>query len=215
MMEGFGVEDYCWYDNILVWGDFWKDLLAKASSYYPPGVLRVAANKHIYKPLDYSSIGANGSRKILVPYEFLANTEKIGCYIRALLMKGYEIYFKTRPDEPIDAQLDCYLLTGEERNQIVIVEEITDELMKKIDIVAGTSTTLIYDLLPYRKQTWVFDTDFCLLDQLVIRGVSKLIHLETLEEDIRRPLPEISIDFVNYVFRQIQLPEALREVLIS
>ena len=86
------------------------------------------------------------SRSILIPYEFLADTIAIGVYIKVFYANNFDIYFKPRSDEDIEDQIKAYSL-GDIENKLIIIDEITPEIMSNIDIVAGTQTTLLYDLL--------------------------------------------------------------------
>lgn len=52
--------------------------------------------------------------------------------------------------------------------------------MNGVDIVAGTSTTLLYQLLPYGRPTWIFDTDYSYADDLVEQGPAHLVRYEDL-----------------------------------
>ena len=81
-------------------------------------------------------------------------------------------------------------MSEKSRAKFKIFEEINDESMKRIDIVAGAQTTLVFDLLPYRKETWVLDSDFKMLTELVDSGLAKLVRLEHFAEDVSRRLPE-------------------------
>ena len=213
IMEGFGSDDYSWYKEIWVWGKFWQQMLQDLSSYYPAGVVRVARNKHKYDPCDPKSIGPNHSKGILIPYEFLGDTEKIGRYIVAFQEKGYKIFFKARTDEPVAGQIDSYMLPPAAREQIVVIEEINDPIMANISIIAGTYTALIYDLLPYRKEIWILDTEFCMTEELLRRGAAKLVRLEHIDADIQKPSPSIPPEFVGEVFNSASLPEAVSEIL--
>jgi len=101
VMESFTSNDYSWYDELWVWGSFWQEMLKKLTVYYPDGVIKLATNKHRYEPSDPTAIGPNSSKCILIPYEYVGDSEKIGRFIVALQERGYRIIFKLRTDEPV------------------------------------------------------------------------------------------------------------------
>lgn len=210
-MEGIKEGEYRWFDHVLVWGEYWKDLAYKIAACYPEGFFRVGANKKTYFPKDESACGIKGAKNILVPYEFLANTYKIGKYIIALQNMGYTIFFKARPDEEIEKQLECYCLPEKNKKQLIILTQINDEIMKNIDITAGTSTTLLYDLIPYRKDIWILDTELKMLDHMIDHGLAKKIRLKYIEEDIAAKGPEITPQTVNYIVSKNPLTDVLRK----
>ena len=50
-----------------------------------------------------------------------------------------------------------------------------------VDIVAGTASTLIYQLLVYGKATWFLETDYKWMEDLVELGHARLVRYEDLE----------------------------------
>lgn len=179
-LEGWEPGDYAWYDNVIVWGQYWEDVVRRWGKVYPEGYFLPGTNKHGYgyqrlESPDFSP------KNILVPYEFWGNTMRIGQYMTRLMDLGYTVYFKYKPDERPERQIACYGLTPEYAARVRHVEKITDELMAEVNIVAGGMTTLLYDLLPYGKETWVFDTEFKLLDDMVQDGWARLVRFEDLE----------------------------------
>ena len=167
-----GIEKYRWYDNMLVWGEYWKSTILKNSSLYSDTYHIISSNKHHY---DYKYLPKKGKNKvILISFEFLSDSIKIGEYVKNFIKAGFKITFKTRPDESVQSQLDAYLL-DEFKEKIDILESITPEAMAEIDVVAGTQTTLLFDLLPYKKPVWILETPFHLLYDMVEDGFARLI----------------------------------------
>lgn len=93
---------------------------------------------------------------------------------------GYRVFFKPRPEEPIELQLEAYCLPEEHARRLVIAHDVDDALMEQVDIVAGTMTTLLYELLPYGKVVWIFDTEHKHLEDLVEDGLAHKVRLEDL-----------------------------------
>ncbi len=180
VMEGIEKDSYQWFERIIVWGKYWKHMLLDNSKVYSDDMFIEGASLYEF---DYSHGGEVRShpRNILVPYEFLTNTYKLGQYVMKFIDLGYNVYFKPRPDEDLRDQLDAYCLGEGYRARINIVEKITPHFMETIDIVAGTMTTLVYQLLPYSKIVWILDTEVGYLDHLVEEGLARKVRYEDLE----------------------------------
>ena len=168
------IDHYDWYENVIVWGKYWQDVVEKNSKVFSSNFHLIGSNKHTYKVSDVNNFNKGCNKSILIPYEFLADTIKVGVYMKSLIDNGFEIYFKLRIDRSVNVQIEAYELNNYV-NKIHIVHDITPLIMKKIDIVAGSMTTLLFDLLPYKKPTWVFDTSFRLLYDMVEEGMARLI----------------------------------------
>lgn len=184
VMEGIAKNDYKWFEKIIVWGKYWRNQLLTISKVYSPDMIVEGSSLFEF---DYSNNDSVSSqpRNILVPYEFLTNTYKVGRYIMKFIDLGYNVSFKPRTDEELTDQLETYCLPEEYTRRLNIVYRITPEFMQTIDIVAGTMTTLVYQLLPYSKVIWVLDTEYRYLDHLVDEGLAhkvKYENLDTLDE---------------------------------
>ena len=172
-----GLIGHRWFDYLLVWGDYWKKIFLDNNKIFSPINVLIASNKHNY---DYTILPKTSkSRSILIPYEFLADTIAVGVYLKVFYANNFDIYFKTRSDEDIEAQIKAYSL-GDIENKLIIIDEITPEIMSNIDIVAGTQTTLLYDLLLYHKPLWILETPFKLLEDMVEHGLARKITLKDL-----------------------------------
>jgi len=167
-----------WYDYLIVWGEYWKKIFIKNNKIFPASNVLVASNKHAYQ---YDILPKpDSSKSILIPYEFLADTILIGKFMQAFYAEGFKIYFKHRSDEVASDQVKSYEL-GSIANNLILVGEITPEIMASIDIVAGTMTTLLYDLLPYNKPIWILETPFRLQYDMVDNGLARLFCWDDIE----------------------------------
>ena len=210
-----GIERYRWYDNVLVWGEYWKENILKHSKLFSDSFHILASNKHSY---DYSFLPKQGhDRTILIPYEYLADSIKVGEYIKDFIENGYTIYFKPRPDRSLADQLHTYYL-NEYENDVQIIENITPEIMAEIDVIAGTQTALLFDLLPYNKPVWILDTPFRLMYDMVEDGLARLMTKEDMqrideifEEEVGK---ERSVD-VAYFSGKKPIVDAVAEYLQS
>ncbi|MBT8608414.1 hypothetical protein G6656_09020 [Polynucleobacter paneuropaeus] len=172
------INQYRWYDKVLVWGSYWREKILTNSCLYDEKFHVICGNKHIY---DYTKIPKEGLYKtILIPYEFLADTTRIGQYINKFIENGFIVYFKVRPDDSIEDQIKSY---GDnfDPKKFKVVSQITPELMAEIDIVAGTQTTLLYDLLPFNKPTWILSTSFHLLKDMVEDGLAENFSMDDFD----------------------------------
>lgn len=208
-----GLERYRWYDNVLVWGDYWKEVVQRNSKLFAKEFHISASNKHQY---DYSQLPKKRKYKtILIPYEFLADTISVGRYIRQFIGKGFKVYFKPRPDEPVNQQVDAYYL-GNFREDIEIVEKITPEVMAEVDVVAGTQTTLLFDLLPYNKPVWILETSFKFMHDMAEDGFARLIKeedMERIEEIYQEEMGRKQTIDLGYIFGNRPVTEAVEDYL--
>ena len=213
MLERWEPGTYQWYDHVIVWGRYWEDVIRRYSKVYPEGFFLPGANKHDY---GYKRLKSDkfSTKNILIPYEFWGNTQRIGRYMTKLMDLGFRVYFKFKPDERPERQLACYGLDPEYAKRLVHVERITDELMAEINIVAGGMTTLLYDLLPYGKHTWVLDTEFKLLQDMVEDGLAELVRYEDLESLAEPEQADKTMDYT-YIFNQTPLEDVLAEHVLS
>lgn len=214
ILYGLNEKDLMVYDRLLLWGQYWKDQLLRYSKAHRAERLVVGSCKMTY---DYSTKHAplnNPPRNILMPYEHLTNTARIGRYMARLMDKGFNVYFKPRPDENVEDQIDTYLLTDEYRRRLIVVESITAELMKDIDIVAGSMTNMIYELLPYNKIMWIFEEESKHLYDLVEQGYAHHLKLEDIE-DLKNGLFKRTVVDDSYLFSSQSIEGVLRRELLS
>ena len=192
-MPGLPDRSFVWFDRVLVWGAYWRDKMIRQAPVHPPEIWTIAANKLKlpYTPSREQASNAAPS-SILIPYEFLADTAAVGEFIRKFVEFGYTVWFRPRPDEPVNTQLDAYLLPEEARGKLRLAQgPLNDELLSKIDIVAGTMTTLVYELLPAGKIIWYLDTPYRHLQDLVEEGLAHRIRLKDIQPPGHMP-PEMT-----------------------
>ena len=168
-----GIEKYRWYDSVLVWGEYWKSNILKNSRLYSSTYHIVSTNKHYY---DYQVLAQKRgrTRSYLSLMNFLTDSIKVGEYVKTFIKAGFRIVFKPRTDELLQLQLKAYFL-DEFKDKIEVVDALTPETMAEIDVIAGTQTTLLFDLLPYNKPTWILETSFRLMYDMVEDGFARLI----------------------------------------
>jgi len=177
-LEHIGADEYQWFDKLIVWGEYWREMLGRYSDAYRDTKIVIGANKHQTEKKRLSS-PEHDPKNVLVPYEYFANTGKVGEYIKKFIDNGYRVFFKARPDSPPKEQLECYVL-GDYESRVEVVTSIDDEFMGKINIVAGSMSTFLFDMLPYGKETWILDTEFRLLDEFTKSGTIRLVTLDEI-----------------------------------
>lgn len=183
MMDGIDKKNYKWFEQLIVWGEYWRDQLLSNSKVYDQNMFVVGSSLFQNLFIQQKRNGTSRyNRNILIPYEFLTNTYAVGKYITKLIDLGYNIFFKPRPDEELQDQLDAYCLDSFHRSGLNVVNNLTPEVMGQISIVAGTMSTMIYQLLPYQKIMWIFDTEYKYMDDLVEEGYAHKVRYEELEK---------------------------------
>lgn len=213
IMEGVDKRDYKWFDKVIVWGDYWKEHLLRISNVYSPEMLVVGSNKISW------NYGAGRTRhskpkSILLPYEFTSNSYKIGRFIAKFIDLGYDVYFKPRSDERLEDLLNAYCLPQDYLNKIRIVEKIDSAFMENIDIIAGTMTTLVYELLPYNKIIWILDTEYKHLEDLVEGGYAHKVRYEDLDALDERYFRRTEVD-ADYFFSTESLKDTLLKHVLN
>lgn len=166
------------YDRIVVWGEFWRELLAELSTTYPAARLEPAG---FIRPSTISlrrreRQPEGGPFRILLPYEFLANPEEIAAYVRAFHRLGCKILFKVRFDDTIDEQLRLL-----PRECLELVPELTQEVIESIHVCAGTSTTMMYELHALGVPAWFIATKHDSNIHMVEKGLAAEVTLDLLQ----------------------------------
>ncbi len=210
------IDNYDWYENVIVWGEYWKDIVVKNSKLFSNDFHLIGSNKHTYK-VGVNNYNECNNKTILIPYEFLADTIKVGVYIKNLIDCGFEIYFKLRTDRSADVQIKAYELNDYE-SKVHIINDITPSIMEKIDIVAGSMTTLLFDLLPYNKPIWVFDTSFKLLYDMVEADMARLIteaDMADIDNIYIHDMKKKSNIDLDYVFGETSIVDIVKDMLDS
>ncbi len=175
---GIPHESTAGYDRILVWGEFWRKLLAELSTTYRPehlvpvGFIRpstISLQRRSHPPAD-------GPFTILLPYEFLANPEEIAAYIRAFHARGFKIHFKVRFDDTLDEQLRLL-----PRECLELAPNLTQELIDSVHVCAGTSTTMMYELYYLGVPSWFIATKHDSNIHIVEHGLGAKVTLDMLK----------------------------------
>lgn len=176
------------FDTLYVWSEYWRDVLVTNSTVYHEdnvGISGSTAEFVDYVPDDASSVERIRDLTLLVPYEAYANKDEVREYLDQFRAQGLDIYFKTRPDIPVNDQIDAY---GLERESVELIQELDGDVLSEIDCVAGTYSTLLYEMIYYGKPVLWLDTSSNYGRQLVEDGLS--LHVSELD-------PERILTYVN------------------
>jgi hypothetical protein len=211
VMEGIQPGEYRWFDTLITWSAYWRDRLYATTRCVPQ---EVVVGCDLFD-LRFQAGCPNGRPpgSVLVPYEFLTNTFEVGRFMARLMDRGFRVHLKVRSDEDVESQIEAYCLSAAHRERLAVVADLTPEVLGGIDIVAGTSSTLVYQLLACRKITWVLETDYRYLDDLVDAGYARLVRYADLDrlDDSYFELPRIDQD---YLFSSATLKETIARTVL-
>lgn len=206
------------FDRIISWSEYWKKKLVQYSSAYKESDVEIGCPMrkkayHIAKGKTDIKM-KNDTLNIMIPYEFAASTMEIGQYIDYFIeKKEWNIIFKLRPDEPIQQQLESYRIKNIEKLSYTI--KYSREDLEKIDAVAGTQTTLLYEMIEYGKPIWYLRTSFSLAGDLAKDEIGYEIDFDILEntKDFSKFLKPRYREDTNYYFnRNITLKEIIQRL---
>jgi len=185
----------------------------KNSSLYSSTYHIVCSNKHTY---EYKYLPKKGKNKvILIPYEFLSDSIKVGEYIKKFVKAGFKVLFKPRTDDLLQNQLESYHL-DEFKDKIEIIDVLTAETMAEIDVIAGTMTTLLFDLLPYNKPIWILESSFRLMYDMVEDGFARLItesDMQRIDEIFEEEISKEKMVDAEYFFARTPVVDAITNYL--
>jgi hypothetical protein len=165
------------YDRLLVWGEFWRELLCTLGSTYTAQRLEAAG---FIRPstisLERRTTQPKGQPfRVLLPYEFLANANEIAAYVEAFHACGCKVLFKVRFDDTLTTQLQML-----DRGKLELVSDLNQEVIESIHVCAGTSTTMMYELYYLNVPIWFIRTRHDSNIHMVEMGLAAEITLEKL-----------------------------------
>ena len=157
------------FDKLFVWNEYWKRVLLAYSTQYDESNVEISGALRELEPIRYqrkeSKVERLSDLSILVPYETFAPKAEVGEYIDRFIEQGIQVSFKVRPDLPPKSQLAQYRV--EHTDKVRPVEYIDEDLLSKIDAVAGTYSTFLNEMLFYEKPVLLLETSLDLGYQLV------------------------------------------------
>ena len=169
-------------DGLVVWSEYWKAVLESLGTYLPSSRILIGSTLTALPELQRPHTSVRTSLVVLIPYETVANKEEVRTYIGTILAEeGTQILFKIRNDIPAAPQLAEYGLSESPRLQCIT--DISEHL-SSIDVVAGTYSTLLYDLVGQGIPVALLETDSDFGMGMVEQGIAKLIrkNADVIEE---------------------------------
>jgi len=165
-------------DKLFVWTDYWRDELIRLGTFFRSDQIIVGEIKKSDTGMD-KRVGDN-SINVLLPYETIALKKEVFEYVTSLLGCGnVHIYFKLRPDRLKDEQLNDYGFTADFHERFHVVFD-TKEIIDKIDIVAGTYSTFLYDMVEKLKPVAMLKTDLGFGDGMILNGLADSVGAENI-----------------------------------
>ena len=163
-------------DKLIVWSNYWKNELLRLGTYFNKDQIVVGGYKDIID-VNIKNRRKTSQVNILIPYETEAPKDEILANIEEILKyKNINIFFKLRPDIDKKIQLQEYKINDDFHERLFIIEDIKI-IINKIDIVAGTYSTFLYDMIKYDKKIVIFKTCLDYGDAMVTNGLADYIYI--------------------------------------
>ena len=177
------------YDRLLVWSDYWKQLLAGISNVYADGNLEACG---FIRPKSLSLARHPGGPsatpvRLLYAWEFLAEPSEVAAYLNALLDRGVEVYFKLRPDTPDEEQLRQL-----PREKMHLIRDFKPDSLAGFDVCAGTFTTVMYELYHLGLPLWYLPMSHDYGYFIVRDGIAEEITLPMLRDSSFDPVTHVN-----------------------
>lgn len=144
-------------DKFFVWSNFWKEELIRLGTYFPKDSIEVGGMKSIIPwtcpKSDHDYTG------VLLPYEVGRSRKEARKNIDNLLScRGVRILFKLRTDLDFDKQMEDYGIHKNYHKNLKFVSSVT-ECLAEVDIVVGTYSTFLYDMIAYERPIAILNTN--------------------------------------------------------
>ncbi len=173
-------------DKIIVWGDYWKKELLRLGAYFKESQILVGGTEYNIPLKEIPGKTDSGSIIILIPYEKSIATEDVLRHINNFLDNpNVFVIFKLRADMPKEKQLKEYGLAEKFHKRFSTVLNARD-VLTKTDIVAGTYSTFLYDMIAYSKPVIILKTASDYGEGMVQNGLAEMVSLD--EKDVYRKL---------------------------
>ena len=216
-------EKYIIPDKFIVWNKYWRDKLISLSPVYNLHQKRIIiGGQPFYSNNDFMAIQFDGQLVVLIPFELKADKEAIkNCIKQLLLIPKLKIYFKARPDQDIEEQLKISELHDfRSRSNFNIIQELNAEILKEINLVIGTYSTLLYEMIESGKPVMVLRSDNTQADNLVDSGLAEFLTDNSVDlESQMKSVASTSIDILkerkNTITTQVDMDETLEKILKS
>ncbi len=166
-------------NQIIVLSEYWKKELLRLGTYYKENEILVGGDiKEDYRATSLVR-ASKGSRDdvttVLFPYEIAAPKEEVAAYMRKLLtFPRTRVAFKMRADRDASSQIEEYGLQ-DVRDQLACE---TDFKPEDFDVVAGTYSTLLYEMIGKLKPVALLKTSLDYGEGMVINNLAEEIDIQ-------------------------------------
>ena len=165
-------------DKFIVHAPYWKSVLDKYCPHLSQRAVITSGWTDYLKPVKKKP--SKSTVNILVIYEALwPDHHEVRLFMSRLLRDGdYKIFFKTRPDENGDEQIEAYF-GAKPRRDINVVERLGNVDMGVFDVIVGSHSSLIYQLLVTKIPVIRMMTSYAFGEQLTTDGLTVPWFIET------------------------------------
>jgi hypothetical protein len=158
-------------DRLFVWSAFWKSELLRLGSSIPAEDIMVGGRQTSHPVMPPPENDALTG--ILVLYENEADKEKVREYIEAMLSdSSIKVFFKVRPDKDAAIQVAEY---GVSQDLIGRLHVVSDIPFSYIDVIVGTYSTLLYEMVECSRPVAILSTRNKLGIDMVESGLADLV----------------------------------------
>jgi hypothetical protein len=160
-------------DIFFVWSSYWKHELTRLGTTVPADVMVIGGAKEIIASTSLKPEPHRGLR-ILIPYEIDAPKTEVKKYMVALATcPDVKLFFKIRTDIDAASQYKEY---GIDETMAAPVRNAQD-IINEIDVVAGTYSTFLYDMIAYAKPIAYLATSMDFGENMVINHLADRVDL--------------------------------------
>ena len=160
-------------DTLLVWSQYWKDELLRLGTHFEKEAIVIGGSK--------DSIMTREPKKkmqdcvVLIPYETSGPQGEVARYIENILKcEDISVIFKLRSDIPEAKQLAEYGLLQIVHPKFKTEVEIK-EVINSIDLVIGTYSTFLYDMLASGVRIAMLKTESDYGEGMVINNLADMV----------------------------------------
>jgi len=167
---------------LIVESNFWKNELKRWGTYFAPEEIIIGGNikaDHNFISPDAKAKKAEETITVLVPYETIAPKDEILKYIEKLSSHPEVIViFKFRGDRDLTTQAREYGLPDSHQDNLKLITNLSE--IKDFDIVLGTYSTFLYEMIGKLKPVVILKTGLDWGEGLVINKLVDEISIDEL-----------------------------------
>jgi hypothetical protein len=156
---------------LFVWSRYWKEELLSLGTYFPEESIVVGGAKAPAAAVATAPGRAPGRGvTVLIPFETDAPHREVADYVREMVRcPAVSVILKLRPDVPPEEQLRQY---GFDRSWGVATVTDNSQALRITDLVAGTYSTFLYDMVLEGKPVCLFKTSLDYGESMVVNGLA-------------------------------------------